>query len=141
MSGGRSSSNFEEARTDEGVTLSGRTRKVESQLKEIVGEEVAALSDPRIKGLVTVTGVRVSPDLQQATIFYSVLSDENREGAREGLQSAAGRIQAQVGSQTRLKRTPRLRFEPDPVVDNVGKIEAALKEIKETEDDANAYDE
>ncbi len=50
--------------------MSGRTRKVESQLKEIVGEEVTALSDPRIQGLVTVTGVRVSPDLAQATVFY-----------------------------------------------------------------------
>ena len=120
--------------------MSGRTRKVESQLKEIVSEEVATLSDPRIKGLVTVTGVRVSPDLAQATVFYSVLSGEDLEGARVGLQSAAGRIQAVVGSQTRLKRTPRLRFEPDPVVENVGKIDAALKEIRETEGDADAYD-
>ena len=111
--------------------MSGRTRKVESQLKEIVGEEVATLSDPRIRGLVTVTGVRVSPDLSTATVFYSVLSDEDLEGAREGLQSAAGRIQGVVGAQTRLKRTPRLRFEPDPVVENVDRIEAALKDIRE----------
>jgi ribosome-binding factor A len=117
--------------------MSGRTRKVESQLKEIVGEEVATLSDPRIRGLVTVTGVRVSPDLSTATVFYSVLSDEDLEGAREGLQSAAGRIQGVVGAQTRLKRTPRLRFEPDPVVENVDRIEAALKDIREeTGDDA-----
>ena len=117
--------------------MSGRTRKVESQLKEIVGEEVTALSDPRIRGLVTVTGVRVSPDLSTATVFYSVLSDEDLEGAREGLQSAAGRIQGVVGAQTRLKRTPRLRFEPDPVVENVDRIEAALKDIREeTGDDA-----
>jgi ribosome-binding factor A len=116
--------------------MSGRTRKVESQLKEIAGEEVTALSDPRIKGLVTVTGVRVSPDLGTATVYYSVLSDEDLEGAREGLQSAAGRIQAVVGARTRLKRTPRLRFEPDPVVEHVGKIDAALKAIKETEEDA-----
>jgi ribosome-binding factor A len=117
--------------------MSGRTRKVESQLKEIVGEEVTALSDPRIRGLVTVTGVRVSPDLSTATVFYSVLSDEDLEGAREGLQSAAGRIQGVVGAQTRLKRTPRLRFEPDPVVENVDRIEAALKEIRdETGDNA-----
>jgi ribosome-binding factor A len=119
---------------------SGRTRKVESQIKEIVGEEVAALSDPRIQGLVTVTGVRVSPDLQQATVFFSVLSGEDLEDARVGLQSAAGRFQGVVGSQTRLKRTPRLRFEPDPVVENVGKIEATLREIKETEGDARAYE-
>jgi ribosome-binding factor A len=118
--------------------MSGRTRKIESQLKEIVGEEVATLSDPRIRGLVTVTGVRVSPDLSTATVFYSVLSDEDLEGAREGLQSAAGRIQGVVGAQTRLKRTPRLRFEPDPVVENVDRIEAALKDIREeTGDDAD----
>lgn len=121
--------------------MSGRTRKVESQLKEIVGEEVDTLSDPRIKGLVTVTGVRVSPDLAQATVFYSVLADEDLEGAREGLQSAAGRIQAAVGAQTRLKRTPRLRFEPDPVVENVDRIEAALKDIRETGEDADTNQE
>ncbi|MDQ3302910.1 MAG: 30S ribosome-binding factor RbfA [Actinomycetota bacterium] len=118
-------------------TMSGRTRKVESQLKEIVGEEVTALSDPRIQGLVTVTGVRVSPDLAQATVFYSVLSSEDLEGAREGLQSAAGRIQSIVGAQTRMKRTPRLHFEPDPVVDNVDRIQAALRDIRETGDDAS----
>ncbi len=117
--------------------MSGRTRKVESQLKEIVGEEVATLSDPRINGLVTVTGVRVSPDLSIATVFYSVLSTEDLEGAREGLQSAAGRIQAVVGAQTRLKRTPRLRFEPDPVVENVSRIDEALRDIRETGEDAD----
>jgi len=117
--------------------MSGRTRKVESQLKEIVGEEVTALSDPRIQGLVTVTGVRVSPDLAQATVFYSVLFGEDLEGAREGLQSAAGRIQSIVGAQTRMKRTPRLHFEPDPVVVNVDRIQAALRDIRETGDDAS----
>ena len=114
--------------------MSGRTRKVESQLKEIVGEEVATLSDPRIQGLVTVTGVRVSPDLAQATVFYSVLAGEDAGAAHEGLQSAAGRVQAAVGAQTRLRRTPRLRFEPDPVVDQATRIEAALREVKRDDD-------
>jgi ribosome-binding factor A len=59
--------------------VSGRARKVGSQIREIVGEEVATLSDPRIRGLVTVTGVSVSADLANATVFYSVLSDENAE--------------------------------------------------------------
>jgi ribosome-binding factor A len=116
--------------------LSERIRKVESRLKEIVGEEVTSLSDPRIKGLVTVTNVRVNPDLRQATVFYSLLSDENIEGAREGLQSSAGRIQAAVGAQMRLKHTPRLRFEQDPVVENVSRIEAALRKLKGTREDA-----
>ncbi len=114
--------------------MSGRTRKVESQIREIVGEEVATLSDPRIQGLVTVTGVRVSPDLANATVFYSVLSKESAEEAQQGLQSAAGRIQVSLGAQTRLKRTPRLRFEPDPVVEQATRIESALREVKEDDD-------
>ena len=114
--------------------MSGRTRKVESRIREIVGEEVASLSDPRIRGLVTVTGVRVSPDLANATVFYCVLSGESTEEAQQGLQSAAGRIQGSLGAQTRLKRTPRLRFEPDPVVEQATRIESALREVKEDDD-------
>ena len=114
--------------------MSSRTRKVESQLKEITSEEVASLSDPRIKGLVTVTGVRVSPDLAHARVFYSALAGEDETAANEGLQSAAGRIQAAVGAQTRLKRTPRLHFEPDPVVESATRIEAALREVRTDED-------
>ncbi len=110
--------------------MSERTRKIESQLREIVGEEVSGLSDPRINGLVTVTGARVSPDLAHATIFYSVLAGEDVEEADEGLQSAAGRVQAAIGRQMRVKRTPRLHFEPDPVVEQASKIEAALREVK-----------
>ncbi len=115
----------------------GRTRKVESQLKEIVGEELAGLSDPRIKGLVTVTAVRVSPDLAQATVFYSVLAGADEDEAQQGLASAAGRVQAAVARQTRLKRTPRLRFELDPVVEQVARIETALREVRSV-DDPNA---
>jgi ribosome-binding factor A len=113
--------------------VSDRTRRVESQLKEIVGEEVAALSDPRIRGLVTVTAIRVSPDLSHATVFYSVLSEEDLAAAGEGLRSAAGRIQGAVGTQTRLKRTPRLHFKPDPVIERARRIEAALREVRTSE--------
>ena len=116
--------------------MSARTRKVESQLREIAGEEVASLSDPRIQGLVTVTGVRVSPDLAHATVYYSVLAGEDAGAAHEGLQSAAGRIQGAVGAQTRLKRTPRLRFEPDRVVETATRIEEALREVR-TDDDTH----
>ena len=114
--------------------MSERTRKVASQLREIVSEEVQSLSDPRIKGLVTVTDVRVSPDLAHATVYYSVLADEDEAAAHDGLQSAAGRIQGAVGSQMRMKKTPRLHFEPDPVVENVLNIEAALREVRESGD-------
>lgn len=111
--------------------MSERTRKIESQIKEILGSEVDTLSDPRINGLVTVTGVRVSPDLAHATVYYSLLAGED---AREGLQSAAGRLQGVVGAQTRLRRTPRIHFEPDPVVKHASRIDAALREVKAVDD-------
>lgn len=113
--------------------MSERTRKIESQLREIVSEQVASLSDPRINGLVTVTAVRVSLDIAQATIFYSVLAGEDEAAAHEGLQSAAGRVQAAVGAQTHMKRTLRLRFEPDPIIEQAGKIDAVLKEVKQSD--------
>lgn len=112
--------------------MSERTRKVESQLKEIVGEELSFLSDPRINGLVTVTAVRVSPDIANATVYYSLLAGEDAGEAQVGLDSAAGRVQSAVGRQMRIKRTPRLHFLPDPVVYKVGRIDAALRDIRET---------
>ena len=65
-----------------------------------------------------------------------VSAGEDELAANEGLQSAAGRIQAAVGAQTRLKCTPKLHFEPDPVVDRATRIEAALREVR-TDDDAH----
>jgi ribosome-binding factor A len=62
-----------------------------------------------------------------------VLSGEDIGAAGEGLNHAAGRIQGAVGQQTRLKRTPRLHFEPDPVVENVSRIEAALRALRNEE--------
>ena len=115
--------------------MSERTRKIESQLKEIVGEELSSLSDPRINGLVTVTAVRVSPDIGNATVFYSLLAGEDAGEAQVGLDSAAGRIQSAVGRQMRIRRTPRLHFKPDPIVDNVDRINAALRDIRETGED------
>lgn len=117
---------------------SSRTRKIESQIKEIVGEHLAGLADPRIKGLVTVTGVRVSPDLAHARVYYSLLAEGDEREAAEGLQSAAGRLQSAVGARTRLRRTPRISFEPDPAVEHATRIDAALREVRE---DAAGKDE
>lgn len=110
---------------------SSRTRKIESQIKEIVSEHLDGLADPRIRGLVTVTGVRVSPDLAHARVYYSLLAEGDEREAAEGLQSAAGRLQSAVGARTRLRRTPRISFERDPAVDHATRIDAALREVRE----------
>lgn len=109
----------------------GHLRKVESQIKEILGEEVGRLSDPRIGGMVTVTGVSLSPDLSHATVFYSLLEGSAGGEEQRGLQSAAGRLQSRIGDRMHLKNTPRLHFEPDPAAEHASRIEDILKEVRE----------
>jgi ribosome-binding factor A len=104
-------------------------RKVNELLREVLSEAVLELKDPRI-GFVTVTGVRTSPDLRQATVYVSVLgSERKRERTLEGLGAAHGVLQARVASQVRLKRTPTLRFEYDPTVEEGVRMSKLIDEL------------
>ena len=91
-----------------------RMRRVNEALREVIGDSIASeLEDPRI-GFVTVTAVETSPDLRSARVFVSVLGDQTqREDALAGLASARGFLQAQVGTELRMKRTPTLTFHYD----------------------------
>ena len=92
-------------------------RRVNESVRAVVAEGVAGLKDPRI-GMVTVTGVRVSPDLGDAIVFVSVLgSERKREATMAGLTSAHGVLQGRIGQQLSLRRTPRLTFAYDDSVE------------------------
>jgi ribosome-binding factor A len=92
-------------------------RRVNESVRAVVAEAVGELKDPRI-GLVTVTGVVVSPDLREATVYVSVLGGERkRRASLVGLESAHGVLQARVARELNLKRTPQLSFEYDPSVE------------------------
>jgi phosphoesterase RecJ-like protein len=92
-------------------------RRVNESVRAVVAEGVAGLKDPRI-GMVTVTGVRVSPDLGDAIVFVSVLgSERKREATMAGLTSAHGVLQSRIGQQLSLRRTPRLTFAYDDSVE------------------------
>ena len=94
-----------------------RMRRVDEAIREVLSDAVGKdLKDPRI-GFVTVTAVRTSPDLRQATVYVSVLgSERKRERSLEGLEAAHGVLQARIASEVRLKHTPTLTFEYDPTV-------------------------
>src|SRR5437763_11517768 len=94
-----------------------RMRRVNEAVREVVSSHIAGdLKDPRI-GFITVTGVETSPDLRSARVFVSVLGDEaERDAALAGLRSSAGFLQAQVGVELRMKRTPTLEFVYDDSV-------------------------
>jgi ribosome-binding factor A len=92
-------------------------RRVNELVRAVVAESVGELKDPRI-GLVTVTGVEVSPDLREAKVFVSVFgSQRKRDKAMAGLEGAQRHLQARLAREVTLKRTPQLSFEYDPTVE------------------------
>ena len=101
-----------------------RARKLADRIREIVAEALEKrVKDPRL-GFVTVTEARVTGDLREATVFYTVYgSAEERADTAAALASATGLIRSEVGRQTGIKHTPSITFEPDTVPDSARNIE------------------
>ncbi|HZT91207.1 MAG TPA: 30S ribosome-binding factor RbfA [Gaiellaceae bacterium] len=97
--------------------MSERMRRVNESVRAVVAEGVGELKDPRI-GMVTVTGVEVTPDLREATVYVSVLGSEQRRARTlAGLESAHGVLQARINRELSLRRTPTLTFAYDDSVE------------------------
>jgi ribosome-binding factor A len=109
--------------------MSDRMRRVNEAVREVISEAVGELKDPRV-GFVTVTGVKTSADLRQATVFVSVFGTERkREQTLAGLSAAHGVLQARVARELRLKRTPQLTFEYDPTVERGVRMTQLIDEL------------
>jgi ribosome-binding factor A len=106
---------------------SGRMRRVELAVRGVLSDAIATeLKDPRV-GFVTITGVKTSPDLRYARVYFSVLGDERaRTESIEGLRSAQGFLQRRVAAKLTLKHTPELRFEYDGSIDHGMRISEIL---------------
>jgi len=112
-------------------------RRVNESVRAVVAEAVGTLKDPRI-GLVTITGVSVSPDLREARVFVSVLGNERkRVSTLAGLESAHAVVQARLARELRLKRTPHVTFEYDPSVERGVRMTKLIDEVAPHEDDAS----
>lgn len=102
-----------------------------------IREEVATflmddVKDPRITGLVTVTGVDVSRDLRQAKVFVSVMGEDSQQKATyEGLASLAGHLRARLGRTLRLRNAPEIEFRPDDTIARAARIESLLAQVRE----------
>jgi ribosome-binding factor A len=108
--------------------MAERMRRVNEAVREVVSARIAeGLRDPRV-GFVTVTAVETSPDLRHARVWVSVLGDEReRKETLAGLESAHGVLQAAVGTELRMKRTPTLEFVFDESVDRGMRITELLE--------------
>lgn len=101
----------------------------------MISDALPTLKDPRI-GFVTVTGVRTTKDLSQATVFVSVLGSEQEQAQTlAGLQSAHGVLQAQLARELGTRRTPVLTFEYDPAIERGVRLTKMIDELAPPETD------
>jgi len=113
------------------VADEARTRRMSVRVREIVANVIERqVKDPRL-GMVTVTDTRMTPDLREATVFYTVWGDDNvRQDTANALESAKGVIRSAVGRGTGLKHTPSLAFVLDAIPENARQIEEALERAR-----------
>ena len=108
-----------------------RMARVNELVREVLAEHIELLQDKDDRlGLLTVTHVEVEPDLRRAKVLLSSLD----QAAEEALLDHRPRLQAALGRQVRLRRTPQLSFAPDPAVESGWRIEEILRGLAEPPD-------
>jgi ribosome-binding factor A len=112
------------------VVDTARARKLADRIKVIVAEMLETrVKDPRL-GFITITDVRITGDLQQATVFYTVMGDDSsRADTAAALESAKGVLRSEVGKQTGVRLTPSLTFVADAVPETAAHIEDLLAKV------------
>lgn len=115
-----------------------RARKLAKRISQIVAEALEhEVKDPRLS-MVTITDTRVTGDLREATVYYTVLGESvdsapDATGAAVALNSANGVLRSRVGQQTGIRHTPSLTFVPDVVPDEARRMEELLARTRESD--------
>src|SRR5690606_18878661 len=109
-----------------------RQARLGDRIRVILAERLEkGLRDPRL-GFVTITDVRVTGDLQHASVFYTVLGTaEEREASGQALKSATGMLRSEGGRHLNVRLTPTLEFIHDGIPETAGHIEDLLREARE----------
>ncbi len=112
-----------------------RQARLADRIRVLIAERLEkGLRDPRL-GFVTVTDVRVTGDLQHASVFYTVLgTEQEREDSALALKAATGMLRSEVGRKLGVRLTPTLEFIPDGIPENAGHIEHLLREARERDE-------
>lgn len=107
-------------------------QKIESEMKRLISVIISRELRDKAITLVTVTDVRVPKDLSVATIYYTVMGqDQKREAVNKALNKASGFIKSEIAKRMKIRRVPNLEFEYDKSLDYGNKIDDLLRKIKE----------
>ena len=113
---------------------SHRSAKVADRIKEVVAQQLETrIKDPRL-GFVTVTDVHITGDLQNATIYYTVLGDdEARASTAAALKSASGIIRSAVGRELGTRVTPTIAFSEDALPESARAMEDLIEKMHQSD--------
>jgi ribosome-binding factor A len=111
-----------------------KVRRHAERVRELVASVVRTqIKDPRL-GMITITDARITPDLREATVFYTVLGDAAaRTGTAAALDSANGLVRSTVGKALGLRHSPSLAFVLDDVLDHVKQIDDLIAAARESD--------
>ncbi|HZM77737.1 MAG TPA: 30S ribosome-binding factor RbfA [Candidatus Limnocylindrales bacterium] len=112
------------------MTDPAKVRRHSERVKELVASLVRTIKDPRL-GMITITDARLTADLREATIFYTVLGDAAAQASTAAaLESAKGLLRSTVGKALGLRHSPSLAFVLDDVQEHVKQIDDLLAEAR-----------
>ena len=107
-----------------------RLGRVNEELMKAISHIITyELKNPDVTGMISVTRVKVTPDLKYAKVYVSFLNSKSVEKNMQGLKDSAGFIRSQVAKTVNLRITPELVFEYDDSIEHGEKIDSILKEI------------
>ncbi|GGD44201.1 ribosome-binding factor A [Microbacterium faecale] len=114
---------------------SERQARVADRIRVVLSERLQrGLRDPRL-GFVTITDVRVTGDLQHASVFYTVYgTDEEREGSAVALKAATGLLRSEVGRKLNTRLTPTLEFISDALPEEASHMTELLRQARERDE-------
>ena len=116
--------------------MTQRTEQVAATLKRAIQEIIArGLSDPRIRGLITITRVEVTPDLADATVYCSIAPNEHEELSMHGLKAASKWVRRRAADRVRIRRMPKLHFRTDKKIRREQEVMASIEQAR-MEDEA-----
>ena len=96
------------------------------ELSQIIGYD---LKNPNVTGMISVTKVKVTPDLKYAKVYVSILNSKNIKETMDGLKKSSGFIRTELAKRINLRNTPELTFEIDDSIEYGAKIDSILKDI------------
>jgi len=117
---------------------SKRILQVGEQIREHIAMMLlrGELSDPRLKNM-TINSVRVSPDLQIAKVYYSVLGEQaQRDAAEKALKQASGFVRRSLGEALKLRYTPSVQFFFDESIERAARISEIIEKVKKEDREA-----